>query len=135
MISYDMETIRHINLFEKITRSHVKDCFKVDENLVFIVQPGQLRFALGKQGANVKKISSILKKNIRVYEFNPTPEKFISNLLYPIRPKQIVREDDTIIIKPNDIKEKGQIFGREKTNLKRIQDIVSKYFPVKIKIE
>ncbi len=135
MVSYNMEVIGYINLFEKVTRSHVKDCFFSEDKLVFIVQPGQLRFALGKQGANVKRVSSLLKKDIRIYEFNPAPEKFVANLLYPIRPKEVVREDEEVIIRANDIREKGQIFGRDKVRLKRMQEIVSKYFPIKVRVE
>jgi NusA-like KH domain protein len=135
MVSYNMEVIGYINLFEKVTRSHVKDCFFSEGKLVFIVQPGQLRFALGKQGANVKRVSSLLKKDIRVYEFNPSPEKFVANLMYPIRPKEVVREDEEVVIRANDVREKGQIFGRDKVRLKRMQEIVSKYFPVKIRVE
>ena len=130
-----METIRFINLFEKVTRANVKDCFLMEDALVFIVQPGQMGLALGKQAVNLRKVGSMLKKNVKVYEFSPAPEKFVSNLLYPIRPKEVRREDEEIVIVANDIREKGQIFGREKTKLKRTQDIVSKYFPVKVRIE
>ncbi len=135
MVSYDQKTIGYINLFEKVTRAIVKDCFFVEDILYFVVQPGQLGKALGKGGVTVKRISSLLKKNIRVIEFNPEPTKFVANLIYPIKPVEIKRENERIIIKTNDNVEKGKIFGRAKTKFQMLQEIVAKYFPVKIEVD
>ncbi len=135
MITYSMETIGYINLFEKSTGAHVKDCFFENEKLVFIVDQGEIGKAVGKGGSNVKHMSMIVKKPVKVIEFNNEPVEFVKTLLYPLKPKGVVAEDDKIIIKTNDVKEKGQVYGREKTNLKRIQDVVSKYFPHKLEVQ
>jgi N utilization substance protein A len=135
MVSYDMQTIGYINLFEKLTRAMVKDCFFEDNMLVFVVQPGQIGKAIGKSGINIRKVGNALKKQIKIIEFNPAPSKFAENLLYPIRPEEVRQEDDLVIIKAHDHVEKGRIFGREKTNLKKMQDIMSKYFPIQLKVE
>jgi len=135
MISYDMETIRLINLFEKLTGAEVKDCFKSDNGLTFVVQPESLGRAIGKGGSNIRRVSEAVRKQVKIIEFNPDPCKFVSNLLFPIKPVSIRQNDAAIVIKAHDVVEKGRIFGREKTNLKRMQDIVSKYFPVELKVE
>ncbi|MFH0752078.1 MAG: NusA-like transcription termination signal-binding factor [archaeon] len=135
MVIFSMETIGYINLFEKLTYAHVKDCFPEDGKLIFIVEPGEIGKAVGKNGANVKLLTEKFKKQVKVVEFNHDPEKFLKTLLYPIKPEGITTEDDKIIIKTHDIKEKGQIYGRERTNLKRIQEFFSKYFPYKIELE
>lgn len=132
MISYDQKTIGFINIFENLTRAKVKDCFQEDEVLVFVVQPGQIGLAIGKKGANIKKVGDKFRKKIRIIEFNPTPEKFMLNLIYPTKPKSIKVEENKIIIECNDNKEKGQIFGRDRTNLKRLQDILNKYYKLEI---
>lgn len=135
MVSYDMETIGIINLFERMTGAAVKDCFFVDSILVFVVQPGELGKAIGKHGSNIRKASSVLKKQIRVIEFNQDPCKFVASLLYPLKAAEVRQEDSLIVIKAHDNVEKGKIFGREKTNLRKMQEIVSKYFPVQLKVE
>ena len=80
-------------------------------------------------------MSSLLKKPVNVIEFNQDPVQFLRNLLYPIKPKEIKLVDATLVIVAADVKEKGRIYGRERSNLKRIQDIISKYFPVTLKLE
>ncbi len=129
-----MQTIGFINFFEQTTQAKVKDCFYENETLVFIVNEGQIHRALGKGGEKIRKVSARTKKKVKLIEFSSNPCRFVLNLLYPLKP-EVVLEADTIIIKTANNKEKGQIFGREKTNLKRIQSIVNKFFPLTIKIE
>lgn len=135
MVSFDMKTIGFINVFENLTHASVKDCFAEGDSLVFIIDMGQMGLAIGKGGANIKKASSVFKKEIKVYEFNPEPVEFVRNLLFPLKPKAVERQDNLVVIKTSDTAEKGKVFGREKTNLKRIQEIVSKYFQVEVKVE
>lgn len=133
MIQYDAQTIGYINLFEKNTGAKVKDCFNEEEFLVFVVQPENLRKALENHGQKIQRLNIMFKRRIKIIEFNEDPKKFLLNLLYPVRP-ELELSDNSIIIKTRDTKEKGHIFGREKTNLKRIQGILNKYFKLEIKI-
>ncbi|MDI6737178.1 MAG: NusA-like transcription termination signal-binding factor [Nanoarchaeota archaeon] len=135
MVSFDMKTIGFINIFENLTHASVKDCFAEGDSLVFIIDTGQMGLAIGKGGANIKHASSVFKKEIKIYEFNPEPVEFVRNLLYPLKPKAVERQDNVVVIKASDTVEKGKVFGREKTNLKRIQGIVSKYFEIEVKVE
>ena len=135
MITLSQEIIGFINLFEKLTGAAVKDCFLEEGKIVFVINPGNMGLAIGKNGSNIKHASAVLKKTVNIIEFNPDPVLFIKSLLFPIKPKEVKLQDTTILIVPNDIKEKGKIYGRERTNLKRMQDIASKYFPITIKIE
>jgi len=135
MVIFDAQTIGLINVFEKVTGARVKDCFFENSTLVFVVQQGQMGLAIGRHGANIKKVSAMLKRDVKAIEFNPDPCKFVEGLLYPLRAAEIKHEESSIVIKAHDNAEKGKIFGREKTNLKRIQGIVSKYFDVVVKVE
>jgi N utilization substance protein A len=128
-----MQIIGLINIFEKSTGAKVKDCFQEEDSLVFVVQPKELRKALDNHGEKIRRLSSNIKKRIKVIEFNEDIRKFVTNLLYPLKPEMEL-QDNVLIIHGKDAKEKGQIFGREKTNLKRIQGIVSKYFKVELKV-
>ncbi|MFH1065455.1 MAG: NusA-like transcription termination signal-binding factor [Nanoarchaeota archaeon] len=135
MVSFDMKTIGFINVFENLTHAGVKDCFAEGDSLVFIIDAGQMGLAIGKGGVNIKNASSVFNKDIKIYEFNPEPVEFVKNLLYPLKPKAVERQDNLVIIKTSGSVEKGKVFGREKTNLKRIQEIVKKYFQVELKVE
>ena len=134
MIQLDQRIIGFINVFERTTRASVKDCFEEGEVLVFVVQAGNIRKAVGKNGDNIKRVAYLTKRRIRVIEFSENPAKFVSNLLYPLK-VDIEMRDDVLVIKTKDNREKGQIFGREKSNLKRIKDIAGKYFKIEIAVE
>jgi len=135
MITLDQEIIGFINVFERTTRASVKDCFKEEGGLVFVVQHGQVGKAIGKQGSNIRKLGALFKKRIKIIEFNPMPEKFFLSLIYPMRPKRINVEGEELKVACEDNKQKGQLFGRDRSNLKKIQDVFGKYFKLKIVLE
>ena len=132
---YSQEIIGFMNLFEHVTRANLKDCFLEGDTVVFVVEEGMMGKALGKQASNIRKLSSLLKKQVRLLEFHPDPAQFVLGLLYPVKPQEVNFVEGAIHIVAHDMQEKGKIFGREKSNLKRVQEIVRKYFPVEIKVD
>ncbi len=128
MVKLDLNLIGYINIFGKLTKVNAKDCFYSENELVFVVKQADLTRAIGKQGVNIKKVSNLLKKKIKVIAFNDDIVKFVGNLIYPIKAKEIRKEDNKVIITAENNTDKGRIFGRSKENLKEIQGIVNKYF-------
>ena len=55
-IVYDVKAIQIRALFEAITRTTLKDCFENQDKMLFIVMPGQIRKAIGKDRQNIKKV-------------------------------------------------------------------------------
>lgn len=117
-----------MNLFNKITRLTPKDCFISEGNMVFIVKEGDIGQAIGKKGINVKKLSAMIKKPIKILEYSSDVCKFVANIILPIKAKEITQEGNKITIITKNSYEKGQIFGRDRSNLKNMQNIVSKFF-------
>lgn len=126
----DTKTIANINLIETVTGAAVKDVFEDEEGLTVIVEEGNVKKALGYENKNIKKIQYLLKKNVRIIGFSSDPEKFINNLLYPIKAKSVEIKDKIMLITAQDTKSKGIMFGRSRENLKRIKTLVTKYFDV-----
>ena len=65
MRTFDTETLNMLRVFEDITGAAVRDCI-IDENnsaIVFIVEPGQMGLAIGKNGINIKMAEKFLKKH------------------------------------------------------------------------
>ncbi len=129
---YDNQTLKTMSLFENITRTRLKDCF-IDDNdlLTFIVEQGQLGKAVGKKAANVKKLEKLLNRKIKILEFNPDVIRFVKNLIYPLKAKDIAKEEDEIIITGPDTKTKGLLIGKNAKNLRNTEKIVKKYFDIK----
>ena len=124
----DAETIKLSSMFESMTTAHVKDCFKEEDEVVFVVMPGHMAKAIGKQGVNVKKMSNLLKKNVRILEFSDNPVTFVRNVLRMAN-VDIIEDQGNVVIHCPDTKTKGQVYGREKERLEKLQKLTKRYFP------
>lgn len=122
-----------IALFEKITRAQVKRFFTDKRNqLVFIVKEGQAGKAIGKSGMHMRKLQHLVKKRVRVIEFNPDPKEFIKNVIAPIEVESIAQQENTVTLSSQDTKTKGILIGRDKQNLKEINAIMQKFFKIEV---
>lgn len=130
----DQKTIGYINVFERQTGATIKDCFLTGNTMVFIVNTGQMGRAIGKKGINIQNLIRKFKKPIKVIEFNENIIEFVKNLIYPVK-VNIENREGKIVIVTEDKKTKGQLFGRDRSKLKEMQDIVKRYFNIEISIE
>jgi NusA-like KH domain protein len=129
-IVYDVEMLKIINLFENVTRARVKDAFYLRDVLTFVVFEGDMFKALGKSLSNLHKIGDMLQKKVKIVEYNTDLIKFLTNLLYPYKVREIVQEGKIITIKDDDTKTKGLIIGAKAQNLRAYEGIVKKYFDI-----
>lgn len=133
MEKYDLQTIGFITTFERITRTNVKKLLlDKKRQLVFIVEEGQAGRAIGKSGMNMRKLQRLLKKRIRVIEFNQDPKEFIRNYIAPLEVESITQKDDQITLSSQDTKTKGMLIGRNKQNIQELDSIVQKLFKRKV---
>ena len=56
--------------------------------------------------------------------------EFIKNAIMPLNKVVVSEEDNVITITANDTKTRGLLIGRESSNLKRLKELVSRYFDV-----
>jgi len=131
-IKYNAEMLKVISLFESVTRAKLKDCFIDDLGiLVFIVDENDMSRAIGKGGATVRRIKDMLKRKIKIVEFSPNLEEFVSNLIYPMKPKGIEFNEGTLTITGEDVESRSMLIGRDSRNLKNYKAIIQRYFDVK----
>ena len=135
MIKFTSETIGFINLFENLTKARVKDCYISKDEVIFIVHEGEAGKAIGRDGVNIKKATNLLKKKIKVVEFSDEPTKFVENMIAPQKGNVYMKDEKTIIVEGKGARFKETVLGRERQNLKELQDIVSNYFDVRIEVQ
>lgn len=128
-VKYDMAFIGQINVFEKITRTHVKEGFYFKEKLTFMVEPRQMRKALGQNKANLIRLERLFNKQIRIIEYSEDLFQFIANLIAPLKIVRISEDDNVVTIVGPDTKTKGLMIGSKAKNLRETEEIVRKYFP------
>ena len=131
-IKYDLAMIQTISIFEKVTGAKLKDCIDDDHQgrLIFIVSPGQLWKALGKGSANIKKLETKFNRKIKIVEFNPELKRFIVNLVYPLKIKDVDEESSVITLHGQDTNTNGLLIGRNAQNLRNLEKNVRRFFEV-----
>lgn len=117
-------------LFESVTGAKVKDCIP-GENLFFIMEEGQMGKAIGKSGANIKRMEAMIKKKIKLAEFSSNVLQFARNLIYPAEVLDIKQEDGIIIIQGKDTNARAMLIGRERQNVNHLNSVLNRYFDVK----
>ena len=121
--------MKYISLFESLTGAKVKDCIANDP-ILFIVHENEMGRAIGKQGSNIKRVENALKKKIRLAEFNNDISRFIQNLIYPLKVKEIKEEEGIVTIYADDVKTKGMLIGRDRRNINSTTEIVKRHFKI-----
>ena len=61
-------------------------------------------------------------------------EKFLKNLISPIIPESITKQNTILTIKTSNPQDKGKLMGRERQNLKFISEILLKYHKLDVKV-
>ena len=144
----DMQHMRYLNLFSKITRVSTRFCFKYNEMIVFCVPKQLVPRALGEKGKNIKQINKILGKKIRII---PIPKSvqhakgFIGAIVSPVIFKDLEIKDDTLPSRSDQVglkegkgtseivltagsQSKAALIGRNKRRLLEMQGIVKDFF-------
>jgi len=125
-----MQDLRYLNLFEKITKVKTRHCFNYNEMIVFAIPKKLISKALGKNAENLRKISQIVKRKIRIVAL-PTgiedAKGFFLKIVDPVAFKELEVKDDEIVITAGS-SSKAALIGRNKRRLLELQKIAEGFF-------
>ena len=127
-IKYDMSLMKYISIFETLTKASVKDCIQEHNSIIFIVAENEIAKAIGRNGINVRKIEGAINKKVKIVEFSDNLLQFIRNLIMPIKPRDIMQQEGIVTIAGSDSSSKSLLIGRNGSNLRFYERIVSRYF-------
>lgn len=135
----DQQKIRFLTVFGRVSRMPVSDCFTYNNRLVFAVPQAKLAMAIGENGNNIKRVSEMLLRRIKVVALPRQGNQadigsFISAIIHPVEYKNIEVKDDEILISANGMENKAEMMGRGKVRLKELQDITKQYFNKNLRI-
>ena len=120
-----------MNLFSKITRVKARHCFFFNNLLIFVVEPELVSRAVGENGANIRQISMITRRRVKVIA-SPKPteiEKFVRELVYPIKFKRLVIESNVITILAGP-QSKAMLIGRDRSKINQLLEVLKRYFEI-----
>jgi transcription antitermination factor NusA-like protein len=106
--------------------------------IVFVIPGFAVEQAIGRDNANLKNLSGILAKRIRVLA-EPQSEqdiaKFVSVLVSPAKFDRIDvingESGKEVAITTNDRESKAMLIGRDRIREKELKEILEQYFKVK----
>jgi N utilization substance protein A len=127
----DSDLIKVLSMFQAVTRAQPRDVVETEERMIFIIEPNQIRKAIGKNGENVRRLEKSLNRKIKIVEFNSEVTKFVRNLIYPAKTTDVAQDGETITITPADSMSRGRIIGRGAQTLREYERIARRYFEVK----
>lgn len=126
----NLEAIQYINLFSKITGTRARDCFEYADHLIFEVAPFMISKTIGENGTNIKKLSAMIKRKIKVIATTQDMEEFIKSVIYPVHFKNLQLENNELIIfAPSQ--SKALLIGRGGAKLEQLKEILKNHFNVK----
>lgn len=133
----DMKDMRHLNLFSKITNIQTRFHFSYNETLMFVVPKSKIAQALGRDNQNLRTLSGILKKRIRIL---PMPlgiedaKTFIQQIIAPVGFKDIEITLEEIVVNAGP-ENKAALLGRNKRRLLEMQQIVKDFFSLDYRVQ
>jgi len=132
----DMQDMRYLNLFAKVTHVDTRHVIKYNDMIIFCVPKGLISRAVGERGSNIRRISEILGRRIKVV---PLPQgiehvkQFIQAIVSPVEFKGLEVKDNEIILNAGPIS-KAALLGRNKRRLLEMQKIIKDFFGKEFKI-
>ena len=133
----NMQDMRHLNLFSNITKVPTRFCFKYSDTIFFCVPMKSLQKALGENASNIKRLSQMMGKRVRVI---PKPNgiedarRFIELIVSPSVFKDFEIRGNEIIITAGGTQNKANLMGRNKVKLSEIQKVSMDFFEKELKI-
>ncbi len=134
---FDIEALNLMRLFEMITRARVRDVLVLEDmtppRIIFVVDPGNVRKAVGKKGANIRALRERLGCDVIVVQFTDSPEDFIRSYfraftLISVTSKP-VEDGSTMLEVVVAEEEKGRLIGKGGTNLDLARRLLARHHP------
>lgn len=129
-IKYDIDAMKFMSMLESMTHAKLRDCIISDNLVTFVVDEGEIGKAVGRKGANVRMLENKLKKKMKIVEFSEDLARFIENLAYPAKVKEVQIEDKIVKVTAEDSQSRGLLIGRGAVILRAYEAIVKRFFDV-----
>ena len=130
----DMQLMRYINLFARTTRVQTTKCFVYNNQIIFAVPRDKVSVAIGKGAINVKKLSGILRKKIKVVAMPLVDSdegigKFVEDVVAPIEFNGVEINGNSFVINAGR-QSKAALIGRGRQREKELADVLRNFFRV-----
>ncbi|MDO5844364.1 MAG: NusA-like transcription termination signal-binding factor [Methanocorpusculum sp.] len=123
---------RYIEELRILTKATAVDCIIDDryERIVYVIRPGDMGLAIGKNGDNIKKMSRVLGKRIEMVEFDETKETFIANMFKPANVDSVNfgTSGEPVIVGISNSSEFGLAIGKGGATIEKARALVKRFY-------
>ena len=132
----DMQLIRYINFFEKVAGVSTTSCFVYNNTIYFAVPKASVMKAVGRNGENVKHISEVFRKKIRVVplpnDFNDAEslKNFFMEIVSPVEITGVELKEGFIVLSGSR-ESKAILIGRNRVRETELSEAVKTTFGLK----
>ena len=137
-----MRLMRYINLFGKISHVSTTDCFIYNNTIYFAVPKSLVYRAVGKHGENIKKLSELLRRKIRIisikkiYDLDKEQRKadlirdFVKEIVFPVEFNSYNFKEGVFSIS-GARESKAILIGRNRSREKELSEILQRTWGIK----
>lgn len=126
----DMQDLRYLNLFERVTGIRTHYCFDYNNTIIFCVPKEFVSRALGPEVRNLRRISEIIKRRVKVISIprdSHDIKRFIELVVSPVTFKDLEILPNEIVLNAGS-QSKAALIGRDKRRLIEMQKITKDFF-------
>ena len=126
-IKIDNYAIRTMSFFKEKTGVSPLNCIVTKDSIIFLVDSGLVRKAIGRDAVNVKYLRNQFKKEIKIFEKGENLDETISNFIYPVKlnsSKVHRRVLSMLLMNPND---RRKLLCNGQTTLRQLKEVINIY--------
>ena len=123
------DALNFMRELETRTGAVIKDCIVDEKDITIVVREGDLGLVVGKKGSIIKSLKEHYKREIHAYEHSSDPQKFVTNLLYPVKVEKVEINGKTIKVSVNP-EEKKRAIGKAGKKINTVKELAKRHFDV-----
>lgn len=136
MVVINMQTMRYINLLDRVSRVKTNKCFGYNNMIIFAVPQAVIRRAIGNNGENIRQIQLALGKRIKIIrepQDMQDAERFVRDIVEPVQFKSLEFNGESFILTAG-MQSKAALIGRNKKRLEELTQIFEDSFGKPLRI-
>lgn len=137
MTIINMQTMRYINLLDRVSHVKTSKCFVYNNKIFFAVPRMMIPRAIGPDLSNLRMIQMQIGKKIKIIAEAAEPrdvKRFVEDIVSPVKFKALEISDNMMIITAGSVLNKAALIGREKRRMLELAQVVKDNFGLDLKI-
>ncbi|MCQ8893134.1 MAG: NusA-like transcription termination signal-binding factor [Methanolinea sp.] len=122
---------RYIEELRILTRATAIDCI-IDERferVIYVIKQGDMGFAIGKKGENIRRLQNVIGKKVEMVEYSPDIREFITHMFKPaqvtgIRESAVPGTVDVVVRQKGDL---GLAIGRGGVTIEKARLLLRRF--------